>query len=72
MSRFYGVPKGWKIAAIVLLGILIASIVAIAIFAGVKSVHEDIGYFEALKNLFTGFSKAPETIEETETFINLL
>ena len=51
MARYRNMSKGWKITALVGIAVLLA-ISVICIVAGVKSAQEDIGFFEALGQVF--------------------
>ena len=51
MARFRDMSNGWRIATIVLI-VILAVVATICVVAGVKAAQEDIGFFEALSDLF--------------------
>ena len=51
MARFSGISKGWRITAIVGIALLLV-VGIICTIAGIKSAQEDIGFFDALGQIF--------------------
>ena len=63
MARFSGVSKGWRITAVVLF-ILFAVVTTICIVAGVKAGTENIGFFDALGQIFGATGEAAGEVVE--------
>lgn len=83
MARFSGVSKGWRITAII--GIVLLLVVGVVCtIAGIKSAQEDIGFFEALGEMFgvvgetagevieNGGDTAGEVVDGAETLARMI